>query len=38
MYQIEFTKSALRDLEKLSRHIQSLIIEKLDILAQNPDL
>jgi mRNA interferase RelE/StbE len=38
MYKIEFSKTAFKDLSKLPKHIQGLIIEKLDILAQNPAL
>ncbi len=38
MYRVELTKTAFRDLNKLPKHVQSLIIEKLDILAQNPQL
>jgi len=38
MYKIEFTKTVLKELEKLPRHVQKLIVDKLDILAQNPSL
>ncbi|WP_099458600.1 type II toxin-antitoxin system RelE family toxin [Persephonella hydrogeniphila] len=38
MYEIEFTKTAFKELEKLPKHIQKLIVDKLDILAQNPSL
>ncbi len=38
MYEVKLSKTAFQDLEKLPKHIQKLIIEKLDILAQNPNL
>ncbi|WP_029520938.1 type II toxin-antitoxin system RelE/ParE family toxin [Persephonella sp. IF05-L8] len=38
MYEIKFTKTALRELNSLNKPIQELIIRKLEILSQNPDL
>ena len=38
MYKVELTKTAFKDLQKLPKHIQKIIIDKLDILSQNPDL
>ncbi len=38
MYEVKLSKTAFKDLEKLPKHIQKLIIEKLDILSQNPNL
>lgn len=36
MYQIEFTKKAAKNLKKIDRKYQVLIIKKLEDLAQNP--
>ncbi len=38
MYKVELTKTAFKDLQKLPKHIQKIIIDKLDILSQNPNL
>ena len=38
MYEIKFTKTALRELNSLNKPIQELIIRKLEILSQNPNL
>ena len=38
MYKIELSKTASKDLESLPKHIQKIIIEKLNILSQNPKL
>ncbi len=38
MYKVELTKTAFKDLQKLPKHVQKIIIDKLDILSQNPNL
>ncbi|WP_456464577.1 type II toxin-antitoxin system RelE family toxin [Persephonella sp.] len=38
MYEIKFTKTALKELNSLNKPIQELIIRKLEILSQNPNL
>ncbi|WP_029522609.1 type II toxin-antitoxin system RelE/ParE family toxin [Persephonella sp. KM09-Lau-8] len=38
MYEIKFTKTALKELNSLNKPIQELIIKKLEILSQNPNL
>ncbi len=36
MYEIEFTNRAVKNLKKIDSKYQKLIIEKLEVLAQNP--
>jgi mRNA interferase RelE/StbE len=36
MYNIEFTKKAMKNLSKIDSKYQTLIIEKLELLATNP--
>lgn len=36
MYNVEFTRNALKSLEKIDRKYQSLIIEKIEILSLDP--
>lgn len=36
MYEIEFTKRAVKNFKKIDSKYQSLIIEKIEVLAQNP--
>ena len=38
MYKIILSKTALKNLERIPKHIQEIIFKKLDILAENPNL